>query len=265
MSITLQFAFEIDDVGTDVTSAVLSDGTGTYGVKRDDTDAIVVAAGTAMTRVDTGTYEHEFDPPADGLTYSWSVRYVYDGDTYISDFTYADTTRVVTLTEAKEVLHIAGADHDLPIVRLIDAATRVAEIRQRRKYLTTTCIDYFDSFPAVIRPRWSPLIAVTGIEYIDTNGTLQTLSSDQYDVDADTEPGRIVLAYNCSWPDLRGDINGIVVTYTAGYGTDADDVPGEYRNAILLLVYDWFYHPDREGKLSPAATALLDPDRLLGV
>ena len=68
-------------VATDVTSAKLSDPTGAYGVKRDDTDAVVVADGAAMTKLETGLYEYSFDAVA-GVAYTAYVEFVYQGSTY---------------------------------------------------------------------------------------------------------------------------------------------------------------------------------------
>ncbi|MFZ5829467.1 MAG: hypothetical protein ACOY3P_05235, partial [Planctomycetota bacterium] len=80
--ITIRRKWLVDGVLTDVTSAVLRDATGTYGVKRDDTDEVVVASGTAMTHVSTGVYEYTFEEPAAGLTYAGWVEFVYAGSTY---------------------------------------------------------------------------------------------------------------------------------------------------------------------------------------
>ncbi len=176
-----------------------------------------------------------------------------------------DDEQVIDLEQAKETLHVSGTDHDARIDALIDAATSFAEKYQQRKYLTQTCVDYCDAWPRIIRPRWSPLLAVSQIRYKDSAGTWQTLSSTKYDVDVDSQPGRIVEAYSCSWPGVRGDANGIEVTYTAGYGTAADDVPQEIRHAILLLVYDWFYNPAREGQMPRSVMSLLGLERLGGV
>lgn len=236
MSITLRFSLEVDGVLTDVTSAVLSDPTGTYGVKRDDNDATVVADGTAMTKVATGTYEYSFDEPVDGLEYTYYVEYEYESTAYWDLNTYSDSTKVVTLTEVKAQCRITHTDEDTLINDLIDAATSWAEKYTRRKFLTQTCIDYLDSFPTIIRPRYSPLIAVTSIQYVDTDGNTQTWSNAEYDDDTDTEPGRIQPAYNCSYPSIRSQMNAITLTYTAGYGTAATDVPSNIRHALLLLV-----------------------------
>lgn len=73
--------FEVAGVLTDVTTAKLSDPTGTYGIKRNDTDAVVVADATAMTKDSTGIYSYSFTPVA-GVTYTAYVEFVYDGSTY---------------------------------------------------------------------------------------------------------------------------------------------------------------------------------------
>lgn len=83
--------FKVDGVPTSVTSARLSDPTGTFGVKRNDTDAVVVADGTVMTLVSTGTYQYEFsDSP--GVAYTAYVEFVYQGATYHFEVDFAATT-----------------------------------------------------------------------------------------------------------------------------------------------------------------------------
>jgi hypothetical protein len=74
--------FRVEGVLTDPTSIVLSDATGTYGVKRNDTNAVVVADGTAMTKVSTGIYSYTFTEPAAGLSYTSWIEIVYGGATY---------------------------------------------------------------------------------------------------------------------------------------------------------------------------------------
>jgi hypothetical protein len=74
-------SWRVEDVLTNVTSAKLSDPTGTYGIKRNDTGAVVVADGTAMTNTATGIYEYSFSDTA-GIAYTAYVEFVYDGATY---------------------------------------------------------------------------------------------------------------------------------------------------------------------------------------
>jgi hypothetical protein len=88
---------------------VLSDPTGTFGVKRTDTNAVVVADSTALTNVSTGVYRYTFTDPAPGLTYNYYVEWVYGGETYrvertISGETIADTTGRLTVAQARALL-----------------------------------------------------------------------------------------------------------------------------------------------------------------
>src|SRR5687768_11429127 len=88
--LTLEFKFKVDGVLTNATSVVLSDPTGAFGVKRDDTDAVVVADGTAMTNASTGVYRHSFTAPAPGLTYTWYAEVLYGGATYRFERAFLD-------------------------------------------------------------------------------------------------------------------------------------------------------------------------------
>lgn len=58
----------------DADAVVLSDSTGTYGIKRNDTGATVIASGTAMTNPTTGTYIYDFTPPARLVEYTVWVK-----------------------------------------------------------------------------------------------------------------------------------------------------------------------------------------------
>lgn len=79
MSKLVRKTYKVEGVPTTVTSAVLSDPTGTYGVKRNDTNVVVTADGTAMTEASTGQYEYTFDEPEAGLAYTAYVEFVRDG------------------------------------------------------------------------------------------------------------------------------------------------------------------------------------------
>jgi hypothetical protein len=82
MAITIQRTWSVAGLPTDVTTALISDPTGTFGIKRDDTGAVVVADGTAMTKVSTGNYEYTFNEPDSTITYTAYVEFVYQGSTY---------------------------------------------------------------------------------------------------------------------------------------------------------------------------------------
>jgi hypothetical protein len=78
----ITFRFLVDDVLTDATSVVFSDPTDTFGLRRTDTLATVVANATALDHDGTGLYSYTVTDPAGGLTYNYWLEVVYDGATY---------------------------------------------------------------------------------------------------------------------------------------------------------------------------------------
>jgi hypothetical protein len=82
---TISQTFKVGGVLTNATSAKLSDPTGTYGIRRTDTLATVVADNTSMTNSSTGVYNYTFTA-LDGVAYLAYIEFVYDGDTIYVEF-----------------------------------------------------------------------------------------------------------------------------------------------------------------------------------
>ena len=114
----------------------------------------------------------------------------------------------------------------------------------RKQLITATWVKKLDRFPSksFIELDKPPLNNLTddgmGVTYVNTAGTTITLSATTaYEVATAIEPGRIRLRYQQSWPtDVRDHPDVITITYKAGYGTAATDVPENYRRAIAFLV-----------------------------
>ena len=130
------------------------------------------------------------------------------------------STEPITLTEAKLQCRVEAdmTDDDSLITSLVKTAREYCENVQNRSYITQTIKLTLDDFPDVIYVPRPPLISVTSIKYIDVNGVQQTLNSSVYKVDTESEPARIVPAFNQCWPAIRGDINSVEVIVQAGYG-----------------------------------------------
>lgn len=268
-TITIEKTFTIDDSPADVTSCKLSDPTGAYGVKRNDTDAVVVADGTDMTKKATGVYRHTFTEPAVDLTYTYWTEWVYAGETYREEGTVegAVTGTVVTVAEAKDHLRVTHSDDDSYIETLIKAASAHAAYFQGRTYLQKQRVEYYDGFFDIIKPPYPPLVSVDSIQYVDVDGVTQTVSSDDYRIDTGSEPGRITPAYGKAWPATRSVTNAVILTYQAGYSSRAL-VPDEIKHAVLLLVGHLYEHRESvtEAKLIIAPQSyysLLWPLRIL--
>jgi len=96
---TIQAECRVAGVLVDAAAVTLSDSTAAYGVRRTDTLAAVVAAGTAMTRVSTGIYTYQLEDPAASLVYEYVVKATFGAiSTYQSGTAHGGGTSESALT-----------------------------------------------------------------------------------------------------------------------------------------------------------------------
>jgi len=72
---TLTLTSKLNSVAADVQEVVLEDPTDTYGIKETLSGDVVVAAGTAVTQIDTGEYQYIYDEPDIRTQYTAYVKY----------------------------------------------------------------------------------------------------------------------------------------------------------------------------------------------
>lgn len=152
----------------------------------------------------------------------------------------------VSLAEAKLHCRVDHDDEDLYLQDLITAAREhVEQVVLNRALLTQTWELFLDRFPGEgeIRLPLPPLQSVTGIYYTPDGDVEQMFAAANYAVDTVSEPGRIVLQRDASWPgDTLSVVNGVRIEFVAGYGDAAADAPGPVRRALLLLIGDLYEH-----------------------
>ncbi|MEO1063742.1 MAG: hypothetical protein AAFZ07_20180 [Actinomycetota bacterium] len=170
--------------------------------------------------------------------------------------------------EARAHLHVDHGHENTLLDAYVAAARQEAERVSWRALITQTWQLTLDRFPgsrAAIRLPRPPLQSVTSVVYTDEGGSQQTLATSQYDVDTAGEPGRIVPAFDRCWPSTRRVANAVVITYVAGYGDSAADVPQAIRHWLRLFVdhahrFRGSHVPDDVFR-QPHLDALLDPVR----
>lgn len=153
----------------------------------------------------------------------------------------------VSLEQAKEWLRLSALDtgHDNVITLLIQAMRELAENLTHRAFIERTLRITMEDWPrdrfgrVRFRLPFPPLLGVTSFQYRDTNGDLQTLATDQYDVYTHCEPGLVVPAYNVSWPSIRSQPDALQITYTAGYasGSPTDEAAAQEVLPASLRVW----------------------------
>ena len=144
---------------------------------------------------------------------------------------------------------------------LIKAARQHAETFTRRAFITQTWDLLLDYFPTeLIRLPLPPLVSVESINYVNANGVLTLWANTKYTVDAPAgehaERGSVTLAYGEIWPVTQDIANAVTVEFIAGYGAAAA-VPQGIKQALLLMIGQWYDNPAAQDDMPAAAKALL--------
>jgi uncharacterized phiE125 gp8 family phage protein len=170
----------------------------------------------------------------------------------------------VSLIEVKAHLRLTSDDEDALISLLITVAREALERRLERAFIAQGWTLWLDQWPdshAVALPM-RPLRTVTAVRTYSGSHSATTMAPAQYYIDAVSVPGRLIRSIS-SWPLPGRTANGVEITFTAGHGEAASEVPAELRQAILLLVADLFENRDAIATpiLSPAVLDLIAPFR----
>lgn len=86
----------------------------------------------------------------------------------------------------------------------------------------------------------APFLAVTSVELLDESAAATAWAASNYYTSAEHGMGRLIKKRGVVWPTTLRDKAGIVITFTAGYGTNASDVPMALRQAVKDLAGHWY-------------------------
>jgi uncharacterized phiE125 gp8 family phage protein len=158
--------------------------------------------------------------------------------------TVAEATGPITISDA--LLH-CRSDETTAVTLYLAAAVAHVE-----KYLGTplasrTVTIQADDFSDFVRLPLAPVSSISGITYVDTAGSTQTLSSTVYRLIASGLEAFIELKPAQVWPSFKTG-ERITVTAVIGYSS----LPFDIRAAILLLT--GHFYTNREAT-APSTTA----------
>lgn len=187
--------------------------------------------------------------------------------------TSAPATTPVSLAEAKEHLSIESTESEWDdlLTRLIEAATAHFDGYSGtlgQCLITQTWRQDFDGVAKTLR---LPLLAasVSSVKYTDGDGAENTVTASDYQLLHDDIGSYVRFDDDYSTPSDLAEVKAVAVTYTAGFGDAASDVPQAIRHAILLLVAHWFRNREAAGDagapIPMGVDALVAPYRRVGV
>ncbi len=107
-----------------------------------------------------------------------------------------------------------------------------------RGLINQSWMDVFDCFPSgdILRLGLTPVASITSIEYYDSSNVFQTFESSKYSFHNRPLYGYAMLSTDSAWPSVYDRDDAVQVTYVAGYGGAAVDVPAAIKHAGLLLL-----------------------------
>lgn len=173
----------------------------------------------------------------------------------------------LTLTEAKAFLRVEHEDDDAVITALIAAARTHVEAMTRRALLMQTWRFVLDAWPRGGRfaPRIGPLRSLLAARVFDADGEAREIDGESFIVDAAAN----AIAAPCFALPAPGRAQaGIALDVVCGFGTEAEDVPADLRQALRMLLAHWYDNRAAtvDGAALPAGVgALLAPYRMLAL
>lgn len=158
----------------------------------------------------------------------------------------APTVTPLSLEEVKDHLRVSGTDQDDMIQLYLDAATDYADGEWGwfgRCLVTQTWRLTLDEFPtAEIKIPLPPLQSIVQVAYDDSAGIEQIVSSSDYYIDSDSEPGWLMPLTSVTWPTPLDAVNAVRIDFVAGYppeGSPPDltaNIPANIKQGLLLLI-----------------------------
>jgi len=156
----------------------------------------------------------------------------------------APAVEPVTLAEAKAQARIEYDADDALISSLISAAVDLfdGDGQLNRAIITQTWAQWGPQSPGRVRLLMGPFQSLEAVEFYDSEGSLQ--SADVADFEARKAGDFVTIEPKpgAAWPGAQARQDAIKITYKAGFGDAASDVPDGIRHAILLLVAYWYEH-----------------------
>lgn len=185
------------------------------------------------------------------------------------------STAPITLAQAKAHLRLDSDDEDALVQTLIDAATQIFDGTGKARdgilgcaMMTQTWVMETQQWVVPFRhqpPRlasdyriWiehGPVQAVESIQ-VYTNDALVNWPAQQWRVGHEDTRAFVTLASGGSWPTFDFREDAFQVTFTAGYGDAATDVPAPLRAAMLLMIGHLFVN--RESVITGVRAAAVE-------
>ena len=163
----------------------------------------------------------------------------------------------VSLAEAKADLRVDGTADDNLIRSLIVTSRLHIEAALGLALITQSWQLLLDAWPKSRRVPlpMRPIRDVSAVGVRGDDDSLEAVPPSAFILDGTGNPARLVWRNAATAIDPGRPVNGIEITFTAGFGDTPEDVPAPIRHALVLLVAHWYEHREPV-EIGAAATAI---------
>jgi uncharacterized phiE125 gp8 family phage protein len=173
------------------------------------------------------------------------------------------TAEPLSLAETKAHLRITHNDDDTYISALIISARRTIEAQFGMCLLQQSWSIFRDTWPSdgIFATPLFPVMSIVDLKIYGDDDVAATIDPAHYYVDSASRPARIALRRGRVFPPPGRRVNGIELKLIMGFGTTAAAVPQQIKQALLIIITDWFARRgDGDGGTLPlSALELLSP------
>lgn len=139
------------------------------------------------------------------------------------------TTDPLTLTEVKNFLRVDITTDDTLITRIMKTAIKQCELYSGKTLITKTYkYSFYVSTKQAIKLLYAPIQSVSLIKTVDEENSETMVDSGSYFVD--------IVGGILNFKTIPANFYRLDITYVAGYGDNASDVPEELKQAMLIHI-----------------------------
>lgn len=165
--------------------------------------------------------------------------------------TAAPAMEPLTLADVKAHCRVDSTDDDTLLSALLSAAVDHVDADGvlGRAMITQSWAQWVPPSPGRVRLSMGPFQSLTAVNYYDSAGVLQAADVADFDVRKAGDFVTVGPKDGATWPGTQTRADAIKITYVAGFGDAASDVPQGIRHAMFMLVGHWYENREAASEL----------------
>ncbi len=146
----------------------------------------------------------------------------------------APTSEPLSVEDAKAFMRILESDDDAQIEAMIKSAREYAENYTNRQFVEAAFEWTNSVFIQDLKLPKNPIQSIVKIEYMDTDGVYQILSTDSYYIYGEDGISKVHFS---DLPNIKDDKRAVKITFISGYATVPESIVS-YLKVLVSNIYE---------------------------